>query len=223
MRILLVEDDIETSDLIGASLRGAGHQVDNAFTGPEGLDKVTREQYDVAIVDRHLPHLDGLQLVKMLRTARIQTRVIFLTSLSDIDDRIDGLNAGADDYLVKPFDMSELLARVGALSRRSSSNEPDHILRVGDLEMNLIQRTVTRAGRALDLQQMEFKLLETLVRHAGQVVTRTMLLQLVWKFRFDPKTSIVETHISRLRAKIDRGFPTKLIETVPGSGYRVHG
>jgi two-component system OmpR family response regulator len=219
MRILLIEDDIETADFIASGLKYAGHEVDQADTGPDGLAKAIAGKHDVAIVDRMLPKLDGLSLVKMLRSADIQTRVIFVTTLSGIDDRVDGLNAGGDDYVVKPFAMAELLARVAALARRPLSGEVKPILRVGDLELNLLRRKATRAGKPLDLQPMEFKLLETLMRQAGRVVTRTMLLEQVWEFQFDPKTTLVETHISRLRAKVDRDFPAPLIETVHGSGY----
>jgi len=219
MRILLIEDDIETADFIASGLKYAGHEVDQAETGPDGLAKAIAGKHDVAIVDRMLPKLDGLSLVKMLRSADIQTRVIFVTTLSGIDDRVDGLNAGGDDYVVKPFAMAELLARVAALARRPLSGEIKPVLRVGDLELHLLRRKATRAGKPLDLQPMEFKLLETLMRQAGRVVTRTMLLEQVWEFQFDPKTTLVETHISRLRAKVDRDFPTPLIETIHGAGY----
>jgi len=169
------------------------------------------------IVDRMLPRLDGLSLVKRLRGSGRACPVLFLTNLGGLDDRVEGLNAGGDDYLVKPFAVTELLARVHALARRLSA--PETVLRVGGLELDLIRRTATRDGRAIDLQPREFKLLECLMRHAGRVVTRTMLLEMVWDFHFDPKTNIVETHVSRLRAKIDREFEIDLIHTVRGAGY----
>ena len=219
MRVLLIEDDIEAADFAAEGLRNAGHEVALATTGPDGLAKAITGNHDVAIVDRMLPKLDGLSLVRMLRTADIQTRVIFVTTLGGIDDRVDGLNAGGDDYLVKPFAMAELLARVAALARRPMPGDAKPVLRVGDLELNLLRRKATRAGKAIELQPMEFKLLEALMRQAGRVVTRTMLLEQVWEFQFDPKTTLVETHISRLRSKIDRDFPFPLIETIHGSGY----
>ncbi len=219
MRILLIEDDVETADFIASGLKTAGHEVEQAMTGADGLAKAIVGNHDVAIVDRMLPKLDGLSLVKMLRSADIQTRVIFVTTLAGIDDRVDGLNAGGDDYMVKPFAIAELLARVAALARRPVSSDAKPILRVADLELNLLKRKATRGGKALELQPMEFKLLEALMRQAGRVVTRTMLLEQVWEFQFDPKTTLVETHISRLRGKVDRDFPVALIETVHGSGY----
>ena len=219
MRILLIEDDVETADFIAGGLKDAGHEVDQAATGPDGLAKAVAGKHDVAIVDRMLPKLDGLSLVKMLRSAEIQTRVIFVTTLAGIDDKVDGLKAGGDDYMVKPFAMVELLARVAALARRPLPGEAKQVLRVADLEINLLRRKATRDGKPIDLQPMEFKLLEALMRQAGRVVTRTMLLEQVWEFQFDPKTTLVETHISRLRGKVDRDFPVALIETIHGSGY----
>lgn len=219
MKVLIIEDDAETAAYIANGLIEHGHVVDQAGDGREGLFLATGGGYDVAIVDRMLPALDGLKLVKNLRDEGIGTAVLFLTNLGGIDDRVEGLNAGGDDYLVKPFAFSELLARVNALGRRPAITAAETVLRVADLEMDLLKRSVTRDGRAIELQPREFKLLECLMRHADRVVTRTMLLEMVWDFHFDPKTNIVETHMSRLRAKIDRDFANALIHTVRGSGY----
>lgn len=220
MNILVIEDDSETAVLIAQALKAEGHVVDHAADGVAGLSLSQARTYAVAIVDRMLPGLDGLSLVKSMRASRVRAAVLFLTNLGGIDDRVEGLEAGGDDYLVKPFAVAELLARVNALGRRPSATET--VLRVGDLELDVVKRSVVREGREIDLQAREFKLLECLMRHAGRVVTRTMLLEMVWEFYFDPKTNIVETHISRLRAKVDRGFDTELIHTVRGSGYSLH-
>jgi two-component system OmpR family response regulator len=217
MKILVIEDDSELAALIADALGGQGHVVDLAADGKAGLSRASARNYDVAIVDRMLPKLDGLSLVKSLRARGTLGAVLFLTNLGGIDDRVEGLEAGGDDYLVKPFAMAELLARVNALGRRPGASEA--VLRVGGLELDLIKRSVVREGRAIDLQPREFELLECLMRHAGRIVTRTMLLEMVWDFHFDPKTNIVETHISRLRAKVDRGFDCDLIHTVRSSGY----
>jgi two-component system OmpR family response regulator len=219
MKVLVIEDDAETAAYIANGLSENGHVVDRASNGHEGLFLAGGGAYDVAIVDRMLPGLDGLSLVKDLRGDGIRTAVLFLTNLGGIDDRVEGLDAGADDYLVKPFAFSELLARVNALGRRPVISAAETVLRLADLEVDLLKRSVTRGGREIELQPREFKLLEYLMRHAGRVVTRTMLLEMVWDFHFDPKTNIVETHISRLRAKIDRGFDNELIHTIRGSGY----
>ncbi|UYN97583.1 MAG: winged helix-turn-helix domain-containing protein [Enhydrobacter sp.] len=218
MKILLVEDDKQTADYILKGLREQGHAVDRADNGRDGLYLATGEPYDVMIVDRMLPHMDGLSLVKAARAAGTNTPALFLTTMGGIDDRVAGLEAGGDDYLVKPFAFAELLARIAALARRAPM-APQTTLQVGDLEVNLLARTVTRAGKRLDLLGQEFRILEYLIRHAGQIVTRTMLLEKVWDFHFDPKTNIVETHISRLRAKIDKGFDKPLLHTVRGAGY----
>jgi two-component system, OmpR family, response regulator len=217
MQILVIEDDDDTAELIARGLEAEGHAVTRAADGTTGVALAESGRFDAAIVDRMLPRLDGLSLVKRLRGTGNGCPVLFLTNLGGIDDRVEGLNAGGDDYLVKPFAAAELLARVNALVRRRTAPEP--VLRVGGLELDVIKRRVSREGREIDLQNREFQLLECLMRHAGQVVTRTMLLQLVWDFHFDPKTNIVETHISRLRAKVDRGFDAELIHTVRGSGY----
>jgi two-component system, OmpR family, response regulator len=219
MKVLVIEDDAETSEYIVSGLSEHGHVVDHALNGREGLLLAGAGSYEVAVVDRMLPGLDGLSLVKTLRGNGIRTSILFLTNLGGIDDRVEGLNAGGDDYLVKPFAFSELLARVNALGRRPTMSAAETMLRVADLEMNLIDRSVTRGGKAVDLQPREFQLLECLMRHAGRVVTRTMMLEIVWDFHFDPKTNIVETHMSRLRAKVDRGFDRELIHTVRGAGY----
>ena len=219
MKILLVEDDKQTADYIAKGLREHGHVVDHADNGRDGLYLATGEKYyEVLIVDRMLPAMDGLSLVKAARTSGIKTPVLFLTTMGGVDDRVAGLEAGGDDYLVKPFAFAELLARVSALARRPPILAATS-LAVGDLEMDLLARTVTRAGKRLDLLAQEFKILEYLLRHAGEVVTRTMLLEKVWDFHFDPKTNIVETHISRLRSKIDKGFDKPLLHTVRGAGY----
>jgi len=218
MKVLVVEDDAETADYIASGLSEHGHVVDHARTGREGLSLARTGGYEVAVVDRMLPGLDGLSLVKMLRGGGVKTAILFLTNLGGIDDRVEGLDAGGDDYLVKPFALSELLARVNALGRRPVT-AVDTVLRVADLEMDLLKRSVTRGGKTIELQPREFKLLECLMRHTGRVVTRTMLLEMVWDFHFDPKTNIVETHMSRLRGKVDRDFDCELIHTIRGSGY----
>lgn len=219
MRVLVIEDDAETGSYLRRGLREQGHVVDIATNGRDGLFMATSEAYDILIVDRMLPHLDGLSVVKTARATGLKTPVLFLTTMSGVGDRVEGLEAGADDYLVKPFAFAELSARINALARRPPMAQVETVLKVADLEMDLISREVRRAGQDIDLQPREFRLLEYLMRNAGRVVTRTMLLESVWDFHFDPKTNIVETHISRLRSKIDRGFDTELIETVRGSGY----
>ncbi len=218
MKILLVEDDKQTAAYIARGLREQGHVVDPADNGRDGLLLATGERYDVMVFDRMLPKMDGLALVKAVRAAGTRTPVLFLTTMGGVDDRVEGLEAGADDYLVKPFAFAELLARVSALARRPPIAETIG-LRVGDLDVDLLTRSVTRAGKRLDLHAQEFKILEYLMRHAGEVVTRTMLLEKVWDFHFDPKTNIVETHISRLRSKIDKGFDKPLLHTIRGAGY----
>lgn len=222
MRILVVEDDNETSAYIAQGFGEEGHVVEALTDGRDGLTQAMGETYDVLVVDRMLPGLDGLSLVRALRAVGNKVPVIFLTSLGGVDDRVDGLNVGGDDYLVKPFAFSELLARVNALARRPHLKDTDTVLRVGDLEMDLIARTVTRAGDSIELQPREFRLLEVLMRNKGRVLTRTMLLERVWSFHFEPRTSVVETHISRLRTKIDRPYGSELIHTVRGSGYTMH-
>jgi two-component system OmpR family response regulator len=217
MNILVIEDDGETARLIADALGAQGHSVERAADGVSGLSVAQSRAFDVTIVDRMLPGRDGLSVVTALRAAGNVSPVLFLTNLGGIDDRVEGLEAGGDDYLTKPFALPELIARVNALARRSASGET--VLRGGGLEMDLIKRSVVRDGREIDLQPREFKLLECLMRHAGRVLTRTMLLEMVWDFHFDPRTNIVETHMSRLRAKVDRNFGRELIHTVRGAGY----
>ena len=219
MKCLLIEDDRETAAYIRRGLEQHGHVVDHLVHGSEGLVQAATATYDVLIVDRMLPGTDGLSLVKAVRAAGVKTPVLFLTALGGIDDRVEGLEAGGDDYLVKPFAFSELLARLTALARRPPMVDAKTVLRAADLEMDRLKRTVRRAGRKIDLQPREYTLLEYLMKNAGRVLTKTMLLENVWDFHFDPRTNIVETHISRLRAKIDRGLDVELIHTVRGSGY----
>lgn len=222
MRILLVEDDARTAAFVAHGLNESGHLCDTFADGHDGLAQATCESYDVLVVDRMLPGLDGLSLVKAIRAAGVMTPAIFLTSMSGVDDRVEGLDAGADDYLVKPFAFSELLARINALGRRPPVQVELTKLRVHDLEMDLIRRRVERGGVAIDLQPKEFELLELLMRNEDRVVTRTMLLERVWGFHFDPKTSVVETHISRLRGKVDKPFAVPLLHTVRNIGYSLH-
>ena len=219
MRILLVEDDAESANYVLQGLQEAGHNVVIARDGRDGLFQAAGQDWDLLIVDRMLPGLDGLAMVRTLRGGGIETPVLFLTTLGGIDERVNGLNAGADDYLVKPFAFSELAARVAALGRRPRRATPDVRLKVADLEMDLLARSVRRGGQIIELQPREFRLLECLMRHAEQVVTRTMLLEQVWDFHFDPHTNVVESHISRLRGKIDKGHAVGLIHTVRGAGY----
>jgi two-component system OmpR family response regulator len=221
MKILVVEDDAQTASYVANGLREIGHAVDVAPDGRDGLFLAAGGGYDVMIVDRMIPGLDGIGLVKTIRAAGVRTPVLFLSARGSVPDRVSGLDAGGDDYLVKPFAFSELLARVNALRRRPTAAVVETVLRVADLELDLLKRTVTRAGRLVDLQPREFQLLEYLVRHAGEVVTRTMLLEAVWEFHFDPQTNVVDTHISRLRAKVERGFDAPLIHTVRRVGYTI--
>jgi len=219
MRVLLIEDDATTNAYVTNGLRELGHAVDAVVDGREGLLSASAGEYDVLVVDRMLPGLDGLGVVRTLRAAGVKTPALFLTALGGIDDRVAGLDAGGDDYLVKPFAFAELVARANALARRPPLAEVQTVLRVADLEVNLLERTAVRAGIQLELQPREFRLLEYLMKNAGRVVTRTMLLENVWEFHFDPRTNIVETHISRLRSKVDRGHEVALIHTVRGAGY----
>lgn len=222
MRILLLEDDANTAAYISKGLEEEGHTVDHIPDGRDALGPAIRESYDVIILDRMLPNLDGLAIIKGIRGAGCRVPVLFLTALGGVDDRVEGLDAGGDDYLVKPFAFSELLARVNALARRPHTKGEETRLKVGDLEVDLVSRRVSRGGDTIDLQPREFRLLEVLVRNQGRILTRTMLLERVWSFHFDPKTSVVETHISRLRAKIDKPYGRELIHTIRGSGYTVH-
>ncbi len=221
MHILVIEDDRETREFVRSGLVQAGHSVDVADNGRDGLLLASTAEFDLVVLDRMLPQLDGLAVVRTLRGADNHVPVLILSALGEVDQRVEGLRAGGDDYLVKPFAFSELEARIEALSRRTSPEGPVTSLRVGDLELDLITRTVRRADQALDLQPREFRLLEYLMRHAGQVVTRTMLLEHVWDYHFDPQTNVIDVHVSRLRAKIDKGFEQPLLHTVRGAGYRL--
>ncbi|WP_133478215.1 response regulator transcription factor [Cognatilysobacter segetis] len=222
MRILLVEDDPHTAAFIAKGLREDGHTVDTADTGRDGLFMATTEPYDALVLDRMLPGVDGLTLLKTLRGAGNAVPVLLLTALGDVDHRVEGLRAGADDYLVKPFAYSELSARLDSIARRGASggSEPTK-LRVGDLELDLLSREARRGDKRIELQPREFRLLEYLMKQAGRVVTRTMLLEAVWDYHFDPQTNVIDVHISRLRQKIDAGFPKPLLHTVRGAGYRL--
>ena len=223
MRILLIEDDPETTRFVRKGLEEAGHVVDQAGDGRQGLLLALDAEPDVIVVDRMLPGLDGLSIVRSLRAAGRTAPVLVLSALGEVDDRVEGLRAGGDDYLVKPFAFAELSARLEALARRRAGGAGDAApvtrLVAADLEMDLLARTVQRAGRPIELQPREFRLLEHLMRHAGQVVTRTMLLEAVWDYHFDPQTNVIDVHVSRLRRKIDRGFDIPLIHTVRGAGY----
>ena len=219
MKLLVIEDDREAAAYIAKGLSESGYVVDCAADGREGLFMATSGSYDALIVDRMLPQMDGLALIAALRSADIRTPVLILSALGAVDDRVKGLRAGGDDYLTKPFAFAELLARLEALLRRGGGSVATTKLKVGDLEMDLLARAVTRGGRDLDLLPREFRLLEFLMRHAGQVVTRTMLLENVWDYHFDPQTNVIDVHISRLRQKIDKGFAKPLLHTVRGAGY----
>ena len=219
MRLLLVEDDEETASYIVSGLREAGFAVDHVPDGETGLHQATSEPYDAAVVDIMLPRLDGLTLIEELRREKIALPVLILSAKRSVDDRVRGLQTGGDDYMTKPFAFSELLARVQALIRRSSGVSEPHQLKVGDLSMNLITRQVTRGNERIDLQPLEFSLLEYLMRNAGNVVTKTMIMEHVWDYNFDPHTNVVEVRICRLRDKIDKNFEQNLIQTVRGVGY----
>ncbi|HEY5210735.1 MAG TPA: response regulator transcription factor [Stellaceae bacterium] len=216
MRILVVEDDREVGAYLMKGLTESGHTVALAEAGREGLDRAVSETFDALVIDRMLPGLDGLSIVAALRAAKNLTPIVVLSALSDVEDRVVGLRAGCDDYLPKPFALSELLARLDAVTRRGSAETR---LKVGDLEMDLLTRRVIRAGTEIDLLPREFRLLEYLMRHAGQIVTRGMLLERVWDHHFDPQTNVIDVHVSRLRQKIDRGFANPLLHTIRGTGY----
>jgi two-component system OmpR family response regulator len=219
MHLLLIEDDAEAARFLAKGLRESGYVVDIASDGREGLFRSTEGSYDLIIADRQLPHFDGLSIVAMLRRNGRRTPVLILSALGSVDDRIEGLRAGGDDYLAKPFAFGELLARIEALLRRGSQPEATTRLRIADLELDLLGRKVVRSGKAIDVTSKEFQLLEFLARRAGQVVTRTMLLEAVWDLHFDPQTNVIDVHISRLRAAIDKGFERPLLHTVRGAGY----
>ena len=220
MRILFVEDDRDVAGFVLKGLREAGHVVEHSDNGRDGLFMAASESFDAIILDRMLPGgVDGLKLLETLRSQQITTPVLFLSALAQVDERVKGLKAGGDDYMSKPFAFSELLARVEALTRRGKNDGPATKLAVSDLELDLLSRSVRRAGQKIDLQPREFRLLEYLMRHAGQVVTRTMLLEGVWDYHFDPQTNVIDVHVSRLRQKVDKPFPSPLIHTVRNAGY----
>jgi two-component system OmpR family response regulator len=221
MRILIVEDDLEAAEAMERGLAEAGFDIVRAADGVAGLEAARAQPFDVMIIDRMLPRMDGVALVEALRREGNATPVLFLSALGEVADRVTGLQAGGDDYLVKPYAFAELIARVQALARRRETGSVATLLRVGDLEMDLIGRSVRRQGREIDLQPREFQLLEFLMRHAGQSVTRTMLLEKVWEYHFDPQTNVIDVHVSRLRSKIDRGFDRPMLQTVRGAGYRL--
>ena len=221
MRLLVVEDDREAAEYLRKALREAGHIAEVAHEGETGLTLAIDGEFDVLVVDRMLPKRDGLSLVAELRGRGNTTPVLILSALGQVDDRVTGLRAGGDDYLAKPYSFSELLARIEALARRATPQAADTIYRVGDLELDRLSHRVVRAGEEIPLQPREFRLLEYLMRHAGQVVTRTMLLENVWDYHFDPQTNVIDVHVSLLRAKIDKGFGKPLLHTVRGAGYMI--
>ncbi len=221
MRILLVEDDRETAAYLVKALKEAGHVPDHAADGEEGAFLADTNRYDVMVVDRMLPKKEGLALVAEARAKGNDTPVLILSALGQVDDRVTGLRAGGDDYLAKPYAFSELLARIEVLARRRKPGEAETLLKVGDLELDRLSHTVRRSGTAIPLQPREFRLLEYLMKHAGQVVTRTMLLENVWDYHFDPQTNVIDVHISRLRSKVDKGFGEPLVHTVRGAGYMI--
>ena len=222
MRLLVIEDDRDVAHFLERGLKESGHTVDVAVEGKNGLFLATTERYDALIVDRMLPGVDGLTIVRTLRASGATTPVLILSALGDVDDRVSGLRAGADDYVVKPFALSEVLARLDALVRRARGDAREETqLEVGELTLDLLKREARRGGTLIELLPREFRLLEYLMRHAGQVVTRTMLLENVWDYHFDPQTNVIDVHISRLRAKLDRDFEQPLIHTGRGAGYRL--
>jgi two-component system OmpR family response regulator len=223
MRILLIEDDKEAATYLAKALREAGHVPDHAADGDTGAAMAADGGYDVLVIDRMLPKRDGLAIIEELRARGDHTPALILSALGQVDDRVVGLRAGGDDYLPKPYAFAELLARVEALARRQRPGATDTVLRVGDLELDRLGHTVRRAGKAIPLQPREFRLLEYLMKHAGQAVTRTMLLENVWDYHFDPQTNVIDVHISRLRAKVDKGFGEPLLHTVRGAGYMIRG
>ena len=223
MKVLAAEDDMETAEFIRRGLGELGHNVAVAATGTDALHLLTSDQFDVAVVDRMLPGLDGVAVVKRIRAAGVETPVLLLTALGRIEDRVTGLEAGADDYLVKPFAFSELAARVNALARRKALQKDETRLERGGIVLDLLTRKVSRDGKVIPLQPREFRLLEELLREGGKVVTRTMLLERIWNYHFDPQTNIVDTHVSRLRAKLNEAGKPDAIETVRGVGYRLAG
>ena len=223
MRILIVEDDREAAAYLGKAFREAGHTADCAYDGLDGYAMAREGDYDVLVVDRMLPKLDGLSLIRSLREQKVDTPVLILSALGQVDDRVKGLRAGGDDYLPKPYSFSELLARVEVLARRRGGRGEETVYRVADLELDRLSHQVTRGKEEIVLQPREFRLLEYLMKHAGQVVTRTMLLENVWDYHFDPQTNVIDVHMSRLRSKIDKGHATTLLHTIRGAGYMIRG
>ena len=222
MRILIIEDDRDAAAYLVKAFREAGHSAEHAADGLDGYARASDGDYDVLVVDRMLPKMDGLSLIGGLREQKIETPALILSALGQVDDRVKGLRAGGDDYLAKPYAFSELLARVEVLARRKpGAPGAPTVLRVADLELDRLGHSLTRAGKDIPLQPREYRLLEYLMRHAGQVVTRTMLLENVWDYHFDPQTNVIDVHISRLRAKIDKGFDAPLLHTVRGAGYMI--
>lgn len=220
MHVLIVEDDLQAIETISTGLKAVGIEVTQANNGVQGLAAVAdHPEFDVIILDRMMPELDGIGFLQKIRAQGSKIPVLFLSALGEIENRVDGLKAGADDYLVKPYALSELIARLEALSRRRDKENIETMLKVGDIDMNLLTRIVTRQGQAIDLQQREFQLLEFLMRHSEQIITRTMLLEKVWEYHFDPQTNVIDVHISRLRAKIDKGFDRQMLHTIRGEGY----
>jgi two-component system, OmpR family, response regulator len=221
MRLLIIEDDRDASDYLAKAFREVGHVADVAADGEEGLALAFDGKYDVLVVDRMLPRRDGLSVIGTLRSKGVDTPALILSALGQVDDRVKGLRAGGDDYLAKPYAFSELLARVEVLARRRSGRSEETVYRVGDLELDRLSHQVRRGEAEIILQPREFRLLEYLMKHAGQVVTRTMLLESVWDYHFDPQTNVIDVHISRLRSKIDKGFARPLLHTVRGAGYMI--
>ena len=219
MRILIIEDDIEAASYLIKGLKEAGHASDHAADGDSGYEMAAKGGYDILIVDRMLPRRDGLSIIEQLRHDQDETPVLILSALGEVDDRVTGLRAGGDDYLTKPYAFSELLARIEVMARRRNPGEVETVYRLADLELDRLSHSVKRAGETILLQPREFRLLEYLMKNAGQVVTRTMLLENVWDYHFDPQTNVIDVHISRLRSKIDKGFEPALLQTVRGSGY----
>jgi two-component system OmpR family response regulator len=219
MKILIIEDDREAADFLEKAFAEAGHNAHLAGDGETGYTLAREGDYDVLVVDRMLPRRDGLSLIAGLRAHGIDTPVLILSALGEVDDRVTGLRAGGDDYLTKPYAFSELLARVEVLNRRAAGKDVETVYRAGDLELDRLSHTVKRAGKEITLQPREFRLLEYLMRHAGQVVTRTMLLENVWDYHFDPQTNVIDVHVSRLRSKIEKGFEKPVLHTVRGAGY----
>ena len=221
MKLLIIEDDLESAKYLQKGLREQGYVVDHSVNGKDGLFMATSEKYDAMIIDRMIPEVDGLTIVQTLRASHNETPIILLTALDKVDEKVKGLKAGADDYLAKPYSFTELLARLETITRRKSGEKAITKLNCADLEMDLLTREVKRSGKAIDLQAREFALLEYLMRNVGAVVTRTMLLENVWDYNFDPQTNVIDVHISRLRQKIDKGFDKSLIQTLRGAGYKL--